>query len=62
MANITKEPSILTPDNVRKIEKILGLDGIYVDTGKYVLAGPNGKLIALYEIDTNFTIKKEVLQ
>lgn len=55
MANITKEPKILTFENVEKIEELLGLDGIHTDGGSYILTSKDGRVIALYECETIFS-------
>lgn len=59
MANITKEPKILTFDKVQKIEEILGLDGIHTDGGNYILTSKDGRLVVLYEVETIFSKQKE---
>lgn len=59
MANITKNPKILTFENVQKIEEILGLDGIHTDGGNYILTSKDGRIIVLYECETIFSKIKE---
>lgn len=59
MANITKQPKILTFEKVEQIEKLLGLDGICANDGSYILTSKDGRLVVLYEIETIFSNLKE---
>ena len=59
MANITKQPKILSFEKVAQIEKLLGLDGICANEGTYILSSKSGRLLVLYEIETTFSKIKE---
>jgi len=59
MANITKEPKILTTENLIKIEELLGLDGISIHDGSCIMSSKDGRVIVLYECETIFSKVKE---
>jgi len=59
MANITKEPKILTVENLIKIEELLGLDGIHTHDGSCIMASKDGRVLVIYECETIFSKAKE---
>lgn len=59
MANITKEPKILTTENLTKIEELLGLDGIHIHNGSCIMTAKDGRVVVLYECETIFSKVKE---
>lgn len=52
MANITKDPKILTVENLVKIEELLGLDGIHTQDGHCFMISKDGRILVLYECET----------
>lgn len=59
MANITKEPRILTIENLTKIEELLGLDGIHTLDGGCIMTSKDGRVLVMYECETVFSKIKE---
>lgn len=59
MANITKEPKILTIENLKKIEELLGLDGILTHDGHCIMTSKDGRVLVMYECETIFSKLKE---
>ena len=59
MANIAKEPKILTIENLTKIEELLGLDGIHIRNGSCIMTAKDGRVVVLYECETIFSKVKE---
>ncbi len=59
MANITKEPKILTIENLTKIEELLGLDGIHTHDGSCIMTSKDGRVLVIYECETVFSKVKE---
>ena len=59
MANITKEPKILTTENLMKIEELLGLDGIHTHDGSCIMTSKDGRVLVMYECETIFSKAKE---
>lgn len=59
MAHITKEPKILTIENLTKIEKLLGLDGIHIHEGSCIMTSKDGRVLVMYECETVFSKAKE---
>lgn len=59
MANITKEPKILTVENLTKIEELLGLDGIHIHDGSCIMTSKDGRILVMYECETIFSKVKE---
>lgn len=54
----TKEKSILTFDKVCEIEKILGMDGVHVSDGSYLLTHPSGKIVFIGEYEVVLSTNK----
>lgn len=58
MASITKDPKILTWENLSKIEELLGLDGIHVSDGSCIMTARDGRMLIMYECETIFSTKR----
>lgn len=59
MANITKEPRILTIENLKKIEELLGLDCIRTHNGSCIMTSKDGRVLVMYECETVFSKVKD---